>query len=282
MNEHLADSFTLNNGVKIPELGMGVFLIPDNATATVVEDGIKLGYRLIDTAQVYGNEEGTGEGIRRGLAATGLDRKDLFITTKVWNDHMSKEEAAQSVKDSLKKMQLDYFDMVLIHWPGTDQSYLDIWEALEDLYTAGLIRVIGVSNFTEENLENLLKNAKVVPAVNQVELHPYLNQRALREFHKDYHIHTEAWSPLAQGHLFDDPVLKDIAARHEKTVAQVVFRWDLQHDVTVLTKSVHEKRLIANADVFDFTLSDDDMMAIDELNKDHRYGPAPETYNFEL
>lgn len=282
MIQNLQDTVTLNNGVKIPGMGLGVFQIPDADTAAIVEAGIKAGYRLIDTAAVYGNEAGTGEGIRRGLAATGLKREDLFVTTKVWNDGLNGEQTKVAFEESLTKLGLDYLDLYLIHWPGKDANFKDVWLAMEDLYKAGKIRALGVSNFEPHHLEALLSYATVKPVINQVETHPRNSQTAVREFNAAHDILTQAWSPLAQGTLFDNPTLQQIAAAHHKSVAQVIFRWDLQHDILLLTKSAKASRLVDNAAIFDFTLSDDEMAQIDALNQDHRVGPHPDEYNFEL
>ena len=282
MINNLQDTVTLNNGVKMPGMGLGVFQIPDADTAAIVEAGIKAGYRLIDTAAVYGNEAGTGEGIRRGLAATGLKRKDLFITTKVWNDGLTGEQTKAAFEESLTKLGLDYLDLYLIHWPGKDANFKDVWLAMEELYHQGKIRALGVSNFEPHHLADLLSYATVKPVINQVETHPSNSQTAVREFNAAHDILTQAWSPLAQGTLFNDPTLQQIAAAHHKSVAQVIFRWDLQHDILLLTKSAKASRLVDNATIFDFTLSDDEMAQIDALNQDHRVGPHPDKYNFEL
>lgn len=282
MIENLQDTVTLNNGVKMPGMGLGVFQIPNEATADIVADGIKNGYRLIDTAQIYGNEEGTGAGIRAGLEATNLSREDLFITSKVWNAGLDREQTKAAVQNSLDKLGLDYIDLYLIHWPGTDTDIKAVWQGLEDMYHAGKIRAIGVSNFEIHHLEDLLAYAEVTPVINQIELHPRLTQTALREFDEAHGILTEAWSPLMQGQLFNEPILQKIAQAHGKSVAQVILRWDLQNDIVLLTKSARPERLVQNADLFDFELTDEEMAQINAMNQDHRVGPHPDKYNFEV
>ncbi|AIG66195.1 aldo/keto reductase [Weissella tructae] len=278
MINSLQDTITLNNDVEMPGLGLGVFQIPDEDTAEVVASSIENGYRLIDTAQIYGNEAGVGEGIKLGLAKTGLNREDLFITSKVWNFGMSKEDAIASVEASLEKLQLDYVDLFLIHWPG-DKQYKDAWLGLEELYAAGKIKAIGVSNFQPHHLEDLLSYAKVVPVLNQVELHPKLSQRDLQAFGAEHGIKTQAWSPLMQGQILDNEVIGELAAKYNKTPAQIVLRWDIQRDVMLVVKSVKTSRLLSNADVFDFELSADDMEMLYNLNEDLRVGPHPDVFN---
>lgn len=265
-------------------MGLGVFQISDDETANIVAEGIKAGYRLIDTATVYGNEKGTGEGIKRGLAETGLKREDLFITTKVWDDGLDYQQTKDAFQASLDALGLDYLDLYLIHWPGLNDQFKDAWLALEDLYKEGKIKAIGVSNFEVHHLEYLLSFAKVVPVINQVETHPGLIQEEVRKFDDAHDIKTEAWSPLAQGKLFDNPVLKEIAAKHNKSVVQVILRWDIQNDIVLLTKTVKEKRLHDNADIFDFELSPEEMKQINAIDNGDglRVGPNPDTYNFEL
>lgn len=224
MIHSLTDKVRFNNGVEIPGLGLGVFQIPDEDTAEVVKNGIINGYRLIDTAQIYGNEVGTGIGIKEGLAATNLKREDLFVTSKVWNNHLTYEETITAFEETLKRLELDYLDLYLIHWPGK-AAFRESWQALEELYSAGKIKAIGVSNFEIHHLEELLSFAKVTPVVNQVELHPKLAQQALRDFCEKHDIKVQAWSPLMQGKLLTDPVVKDIAEKHQKTPAQVILRW---------------------------------------------------------
>lgn len=275
----LTDRMTLNNGTTIPGLGLGVFQVDDGDTAQMVADAIVTGYRLIDTAQIYGNEAGTGIGIQRGLAATGLNRSDLFVTSKVWNAHLTYDETIAAFNLSLQKLQLDYLDLYLIHWPGND-AYEEAWRALEDLYHAGKIKAIGVSNFQIHHLEHLQTFAQVVPVINQIELHPKLAQRALRDYHQAHGIQTQAWSPLMQGQLLSDPVVTAIAAKHGRSAAQVILRWDVQQNILLNVKSVHVDRMRANAAIFDFELDADDMGRLNQLNVDVRVGPDPETFDF--
>lgn len=279
MIQSLTDKVVFNNGIEIPGLGLGVFQIPNEETAEVVKTGIINGYRLIDTAQIYGNEKGTGEGIKEGLKITGLNREDLFVTSKVWNAHISKEEALNSFEESLKKLQLDYLDLFLIHWPGKD-SFKESWLALEELYEAGKIRAIGVSNFEIHHLEELLSYAKVIPVLNQIELHPKLSQKEIRDFCKQHNIKIQAWSPLMQGQLLDHPVIKEIAKKHKKSTAQIILRWDIEQEILLVVKSVHENRMLSNSDVFDFKLDNEDMERLNSLNQSLRSGPHPDEFNF--
>lgn len=279
MIHSLTDKVTFNNGTEIPGLGLGVFQIPDEDTAEVVSKGISNGYRLIDTAQIYGNETGTGIGIKKGLAATGLSREDLFVTSKVWNDHLTYAETISAFEETLDRLALDYLDLYLIHWPGKD-AFKEAWHALEDLYAAGKIKAIGVSNFEIHHLEELLTFAKVVPVVNQVELHPKLSQQALRDFCETHDIKVQAWSPLMQGKLLADPTIKTIAEKHQKTPAQIILRWDIQQDILLVVKSVHEERMQSNAAVFDFALDETDMRRLNQLNESLRSGPDPEVFDF--
>lgn len=275
----LNDRIKLNNGTAIPGLGLGVFQIPNEETADVVANGIKQGYRLIDTAQVYGNEEGTGAGIKRGLKENNLKREDLFITSKVWNNHLTFDETIAAANDSLQKLGLDYLDLYLIHWPG-DNSFKDSYLALEQLYKEGKIRAIGVSNFQIHHLEELSQFATVTPVLNQVESHPKLIQTELREYAAKNDIKIQAWSPLMQGQILKNATLQTIADKYGKSTAQVILRWDIQRDVLLVVKSVHSDRMASNADVFDFTLNQADMDKINALNEDLRVGPNPDEFDF--
>ena len=270
----------LNNNIEIPELGLGVFQIPNDETAEVVKNGILNGYRLIDTAKIYENEEGTGQGIKEGLALANLSREDLFVTSKLWGADHSYDETIQNFEESLRKLDLEYLDLYLIHWPGTQFAYKEAWRAMEDLYEAGKIKAIGVSNFQEEHLEELLSYAKIIPALNQIELHPKLSQKALRDFMKVHDIKVQAWSPLMQGQLLENETLKNIAKKHGKSVAQIILRWDLEQDILVNVKSTKVERMIANRDIFDFSLDQEDMKILDSLNENLRVGPHPKTFNF--
>ncbi|MDO3662923.1 glyoxal/methylglyoxal reductase [Bacillus sp. C28GYM-DRY-1] len=276
MPTSLKDTVKLHNGVEMPWFGLGVFKVENGSEATEsVKAAIKNGYRSIDTAAVYKNEEGVGIGIKE----SGVAREELFITSKVWNEDQGYETTLAAFEKSLERLQLDYLDLYLIHWPGKDK-YKDTWRALEKLYKDGKIRAIGVSNFQVHHLEELLKDAEIKPMVNQVEFHPRLIQKELRDYCKAQGIQLEAWSPLMQGQLLDNEVLTQIAEKHNKSVAQVILRWDLQHEVVTIPKSIKEHRIIENADIFDFELSQEDMDKIDALNKDERVGPNPDELLF--
>ncbi|MEU2305466.1 aldo/keto reductase [Streptomyces misionensis] len=269
-------SVTLNNGVEIPQLGFGVFQVPDEQTTAAVTSALEAGYRSIDTAAIYGNETGVG----RALAAAALPREELFVTTKVWNADQGYDATLRAFDASLAKLGLDYVDLYLIHWPTPARDlYRDSWRALERLAEEGRVRAAGVSNFQPDHLERLLDGATLIPAVNQIELHPGLQQAALRAFHAEHKIATEAWSPLAQGAVLDDPAITDIAAWHGKSPAQVVIRWHLQLGNIVIPKSVTPARIRENLDVFDFALSEQEMTAIAALDRDLRTGPHPDELN---
>ncbi|KIL32692.1 glyoxal/methylglyoxal reductase [Bacillus subtilis] len=276
MPTSLKDTVKLHNGVEMPWFGLGVFKVENGNEATEsVKAAIENGYRSIDTAAIYKNEEGVGIGIKE----SGVAREELFITSKVWNEDQGYETTLAAFEKSLERLQLDYLDLYLIHWPGKDK-YKDTWRALEKLYKDGKIRAIGVSNFQVHHLEELLKDAEIKPMVNQVEFHPRLTQKELRDYCKAQGIQLEAWSPLMQGQLLDNEVLTQIAKKHNKSVAQVILRWDLQHEVVTIPKSIKEHRIIENADIFDFELSQEDMDKIDALNKDERVGPNPDELLF--
>ncbi|MCY8520951.1 aldo/keto reductase [Bacillus atrophaeus] len=272
----LKDTVKLHNGVEMPRFGLGVFKVENGSEATEsVKAAIKNGYRSIDTAAIYKNEEGVGAGIKE----SGVARDELFITSKVWNEDQGYETTLAAFEKSLERLELDYLDLYLIHWPGKDK-YKDTWRALEKLYKDGKVRAIGVSNFQVHHLEELLKDTEIKPMVNQVEFHPCLTQVELREYCKKQGIQVEAWSPLMQGQLLDNEVLKQIAEKHNKSVAQVILRWDLQQDVITIPKSIKEHRIIENADIFDFELSQEDIEKINALNKDERVGPNPDELLF--
>ncbi|MFD3611005.1 aldo/keto reductase [Streptomyces atroolivaceus] len=267
---------TLNNGVTIPQLGFGVFQVPDDETTAAVTDALEAGYRSIDTAAVYGNEAGVG----RALAESGLAREEFFVTTKLWNADQGYDSTLAAFDASLAKLGLDHVDLYLIHWPTPARElYVDTWRALEKLLADGRIRAAGVSNFQPAHLRRLREESSLVPAVNQIELHPGLQQSELRAVHAESGIATEAWSPLAQGALLDDEVIVSLAGRHGKTPAQVVLRWHLQLGNVVIPKSVTPARIRQNIDVFDFELSDTDMGAIAGLDRGMRTGPDPDTLN---
>ncbi|TDT95964.1 diketogulonate reductase-like aldo/keto reductase [Streptomyces sp. 846.5] len=269
---------TLNNGVQIPQLGFGVWQVPDTETAAAVGTALEAGYRSIDTAAIYGNERGTGAAI----AASGLPREELFVTTKLWNSDQGRDRTLAGFDASLEKLGLDHVDLYLIHWPAPERdAYLDTWRALGKILADGRARAIGVSNFRPAHLRRLIDETGVVPAVNQVELHPLLQQQELRAFHAEHGIATEAWSPLAQGSLLQHPVLTGIAQRLGRTPAQVILRWHLQQGTIVIPKSVTPERIRQNADVFGFTLDEADMTAVTALDQGDagRIGPDPDSVN---
>ncbi len=258
-------------GVAMPQLGLGVWQATDEQAADAVSTALQAGYRSIDTASIYRNERGTGEGLRRA----GLVRDDVFVTTKLWNDRQ--DDARAALTESLDRLGLDRVDLYLIHWPVPwNGRYVGAWRTLLRLRDEGLCRAVGVSNFTEENLALVMHETDARPALNQVELHPYLQQPALRAFHARHGITTEAWSPLGQGKgLLDDPVLAALAAKHGKSAAQVVLRWHLQLDVVVIPKSVTPSRIRENIDLGGFALDETDMQAIAALDRGQRFGPDP-------
>ncbi|MFN2744252.1 aldo/keto reductase [Bacillus sp. z60-18] len=275
MVSSLKDTVTLHNGVKMPWFGLGVFKVEEGSQVVEsVKAAIKNGYRSIDTAAIYQNEEGVGNGIKE----SGVAREELFVTSKVWNSDQGYEKALAAFDESLRKLGLDYLDLYLIHWPGKDQNkFKETWRALEKLYKDGKVRAIGVSNFNVHHLESLLEDAEIKPMVNQVEFHPRLTQLELRDYCKKQGIQLEAWSPLMQGKLLDHEGLKGIATKYNKSVAQVILRWDLQNEVVTIPKSVKEHRIIENADIFDFELAKEDVEKINALNQDERVGPDPDT-----
>ncbi|MBE1537297.1 diketogulonate reductase-like aldo/keto reductase [Actinomadura algeriensis] len=267
----------LIDGRAMPQLGFGVFQVPDDGAEQAVTAALENGYRSIDTAAVYQNERGTG----RALRASGVPREELFVTTKLWNGDHGRDKALRAFDTSLERLGLDYVDLYLIHWPMPQHgTYLETWRALEELRRDGRARSIGVSNFTVETLRHVLDETDVVPVLNQIELHPYLQQAGLRAFHADHGIRTEAWSPLGQGQgLLDDPALAEIGRAHGRSPAQVALRWSLQLGNVVIPKSVTPSRIAENIDVFGFELTADDMKRIGELDKGTRVGPDPATFD---
>jgi diketogulonate reductase-like aldo/keto reductase len=266
---------TLNNGLTMPQLGFGVWQVADDAAQAAVETALESGYRSIDTAKLYENEAGTG----RALAASGLPREELFVTTKLWNDDQGYDNALKAFDASLDRLGLDYVDLYLIHWPAPARgAYVETWKALERIHSEGRAKAVGVSNFTAATLDRVVEEGDVVPAVNQIELHPYFSQEAMRAANARHGVVTEAWSPLGQGKdLLRDPVLGAIGAAYGKSAAQAVLRWHIQSGNVVIPKSVTPSRIRENFDVFDFELSGDDMDKIGSLNRDGRIGPDPAT-----
>ncbi|ULO07739.1 aldo/keto reductase [Paenibacillus sp. 19GGS1-52] len=280
MAKHLQDTTTLHNGVEMPWFGLGVFKVKEGAELVeAVKSAIAHGYRSIDTAAIYENETGVGQGIREALLENKLLREELFVTSKVWNADLGYESTLAAYETSLAKLGLDYLDLYLIHWP-VKEKYQEAWRALETLYKEGRVKAIGVSNFQIHHLEDVVKDSEIVPMVNQVELHPYLSQQELLSFCKEQGIQLEAWSPLMQGQLLEQPLLQDIAVKHGKSVAQVILRWDLQRGIVTIPKSTKEQRIIKNAALFDFQLTEEDMTLIASLNQDQRVGPDPDNFDF--
>lgn len=267
----------LNNGVEMPQLGFGVWQVPDDEAERAVATALEAGYRSIDTAAIYGNEEGTG----RGIAASGVPREELFVTTKLWNSDQGYDATLRAFDASLAKLGLEYLDLYLIHWPLPSRGrYVDSYKAFEKLLADGRVRAIGVSNFLPEHLERLIAETSVIPAVNQIELHPHMQQHAAREFHARQGIATEAWSPLGQGKgLLEVPAIVAVAQKHNRTPAQVVLRWHVQLGNIAIPKSVTPARIRENIDVFDFSLDEEDLAAISALNEDRRLGPDPATFD---
>ncbi|MEV0091016.1 aldo/keto reductase [Streptomyces sp. NPDC050738] len=268
---------TLNNGVQMPQLGFGVWQVADDEATKAVGTALEAGYRSIDTAAIYGNEEGTG----KAIASSGIARDELFVTTKLWNTEQGYDSTLRAFDDSLAKLGLDHVDLYLIHWPvPAKDAYVDTYKAFEKIYADGRAKAIGVSNFPADHLERLIGETSVVPAVNQIELHPQLQQSALRALHAQHGIATEAWSPLGQGKgLLEVPTIVAIARKHDRTPAQVVLRWHLQIGNVVIPKSVTPSRIQENFDVFGFELDADDLAAITALDEGKRLGPDPAEFN---
>lgn len=266
---------TLNDGRRIPQLGLGVWQVPDADAARVVHTALEVGYRSIDTAAIYGNERGVGAGIR----ASGVRREEVFLTTKLWNARQGYDETLIAFDRSLGRLNVDYVDLYLIHWPlPSIDKYVATWKAFIRLRDEGRAKSIGVSNFQPAHLQRLIDETGVTPALNQVELHPLFHQRAVREFDRKHGIATESWSPLGQGRLVGNEVLQSIAAAHGRTLAQVILRWHLQNDLIVIPKSVTPARLRENFSVFDFSLTPQEMQQIEALDTGGRIGPDPDVY----
>jgi len=275
MSELTIPSIALHDGVEIPQLGFGVFQVPPEDTQGVVELALDAGYRHIDTAGAYRNEAGVGA----ALSASGLPREDVFVTTKLWNSQQGYDSTLAAFETSLGRLGFDYVDLYLIHWPvPTEGRFVDTWRAFEQILEDGRARTIGVSNFRIEDLERLETETETRPTVNQIELHPRLQQAELRAWHADHDIATEAWSPLAQGDLLDDETIGGIATRHGKTPAQTILRWHIQVGNVVIPKSVTPERIRENLELFDFELSAEEMSSFAALDAGERIGPNPETF----
>jgi diketogulonate reductase-like aldo/keto reductase len=268
---------TLNNGLKMPQLGFGVWQVSDEQAASTVSTAIDVGYRSIDTAMIYKNERGVGEAIKD----SSIPREELFITTKVWNSDQGFDQTLQAFKESLERLGLDYVDLYLVHWPTPEfDQYVDTYKALEKLYHDGKVKAIGVCNFEIEHLDRILNECEVVPVLNQIECHPYLAQNEIKNYCTKHNIFVEAWSPLEKGgDVLQDAVIKKIASIHSKTPAQIILRWHLQNNTIVIPKSVTPSRIGENFDVFDFELTASDMAEIDGLNANRRRGKHPNEMN---
>lgn len=273
---HDAPTLVLNNGVEIPQIGFGVYQVPEAETREAVLEALDVGYRHVDTAALYRNEAGVGEAVRD----SGLRRDDVFVTSKVWNDDQGYDATLRAFDASMDRLGFEVLDLYLIHWPVPSQDrYLDTWQALEQLYKDGRIRAIGVSNFQPAHLRRLLDHSSVVPVVNQVELHPYLQQTEVRRTNEELGILTEAWSPIAKGGtLLEDPVVLRLADKHGRTPAQVVLRWHVELGTVVIPKSVTPARVKENFDIFDFALDEEDLEAVAGLDRSDRIGPHPDSF----
>jgi 2,5-diketo-D-gluconate reductase A len=270
-------TITLNNGVEIPQLGFGVFQIPPEETTAATLVALEVGYRHIDTAEMYGNEREVGEAVRR----SGLDRGDVFVTSKLNNGFHAHDDALAAFEGTLEALGFDYVDLFLIHWPlPAVGDFVETWAAMEEIYRSGRSKAIGVSNFQAHHLGRLREHSQIVPAVNQIEVHPYLTQDDVRAYDGEHEIATEAWSPIAQGKVLADPVILRIAAAAGRTPAQVTLRWHIQRGDIVFPKSVTRSRVEENFDIFDFELSSADMSDISLLNRDERTGPDPDHFNW--
>lgn len=266
-------SFSINNGVQMPYFGLGVFQSED--TTNSVLTALDCGYRHIDTASVYNNEKEVGNAIRQH----DIDREEIFVVSKVWNSDQGFDSTIKAYHDSLKRLNMDYLDLYLIHWP-VKNKFIETWKALEYLYQEGLVKSIGVSNFLKTHLDDLLPTCSIVPMVNQMEFHPYLVQQELVDYCNQKGIQYEAWSPLMRGKILDIELLKNLSKKYNKSIVQIVLRWNLQKGVVTIPKSSNPDRIKSNADIFDFELSPEDMNLIDALNRNLRIGPDPNNFNF--
>ncbi|KZM49780.1 aldo/keto reductase [Labrenzia sp. OB1] len=272
---NINDRVELNNGTRMPWLGLGVFQMSDDEARQACLHALDAGYRSLDTAAVYKNETGVGQALRE----TAFSRDELFVTTKLWNDDQRARRASSAFQESLDRLGTDYVDLYLVHWP-VREHIAETWKAMEDIYSSGRAKAIGVSNFLPHHLEKLLAVADVVPTVNQVEFHPYLVQPDLLGFCKDHKIVVEAWSPLMQGQVASEKTFAALGEKYGKTPAQIVLRWDLQHGLVTIPKSVRASRIQENAGIFDFELSEADMSVLDALDQTRRFGPDPDTFGF--
>lgn len=270
----MKDRARLNNGLVMPWLGLGVHRVSDGQEVEqAVRNALEIGYRSIDTASVYGNERGVGEAMRE----SGVPREDIFLTTKVWNDAQRERRVLAAFEESLERLGTDYVDLYLVHWPVVGRSQ-ETWQVMEEIYQSGRAKAIGVSNYLVHHLDDLLPNTQTVPTVNQIEFHPCLVQPDLLAYCQDHKIQVQAWSPLMVGQILSEPAVQKLADKHQKTPAQIVLRWDLQHQVVTIPKSVHANRLAENTKIFDFELSEADMNTLDALDEGKRVGPHPDTF----
>lgn len=274
------DYIEFYNGNQMPMLGLGTFRVENDDTCKeAVKHAIESGYRSIDTAKVYGNEEQVGQGIKEGLESTGLNREDIFVTSKLFFEDFGRKNVAQAYETSIQKLGLDYLDLYLVHWPGTNEAIMiDTWKGMEDLYKDNKVKNIGVSNFNPDHFEALLAQVSIKPVINQVEFHPYFTQEKLRKYLEARNIYMESWSPFMNAQILNDETLNEIGKEVNKSAAQVIIKWNMQHNVVVIPKSVTSSRIEENIDVFDFELSAEQMKRIDDLNKDQRIGPDPDTF----
>lgn len=274
------DYIEFYNGNQMPMLGLGTFRVENDDTCKeAVKHAIESGYRSIDTAKVYGNEEQVGQGIKEGLESTGLNREDIFVTSKLFFEDFGRKNVAQAYETSIQKLGLDYLDLYLVHWPGTNEAIMiDTWKGMEDLYKDNKVKNIGVSNFNPDHFEALLAQVSIKPVINQVEFHPYFTQEKLRKYLEAQNIYMESWSPFMNAQILNDETLNEIGKEVNKSAAQVIIKWNMQHNVIVIPKSVTSSRIEENIDVFDFELSAEQMKRIDDLNKDQRIGPDPDTF----
>ncbi|WP_299165796.1 aldo/keto reductase [uncultured Arthrobacter sp.] len=277
---HRSGKLSISNGVVLDRLGYGLYKVPADDAHGLCTLALEAGYRLLDTAAMYGNEEGVGRAVRDAMSAGYVDRSDVFVTSKLWNDSHGYRATRAAFEDSLGRLGLDYLDLYLIHWPCPGKDlYVDTWRALEELYSEGKVRAIGVSNFQRHHLEKLLSHTEVVPAVNQIELHPLLQQESLRKFNAEHGIITQAWSPLGRGKLLTNPTITHIAAKHSRSPAQVILRWHLHSGGAAVVKASSQQRIGENLRVDDFSLDSVDLAAIAELDSDTRVGSHPDLVN---